>query len=166
MANDTNVVIMTGRPTRQAELQTSKNGRSFCKFALAVNLYNGVETSAHYFNWIAWGKTAEYFTSFINKGDLVIVEGEARQNIWTDKEGVTHYEVEFFASNVKLMRRKAVVDSLQPAVNEKSPVLASSAANGNGHDQSHSEASLPLDEKQPESNYVLDDGYNDDEVPF
>ncbi len=164
MGNDTNISVMTGRLARKPELQVTKNGKSMCHFTIAVNLYNGVDSSAHYFNWIAWGKTAEYVCGYIDKGDLVIAEGEARQRIWDDKDGNKHYEVEFSASSVKLIRRKVATD-VQP-VAEKAPVLATSSSNGHGHGDVSAEPVLPLDEKPPEGNYVLDDGYNDDEVPF
>lgn len=163
MRNDANISVMTGRLTRKPELQITKNGKAMCHFSLAVNLYNGVETTAHYFNWIAWGKTAEYVCEYIDKGDLVIAEGEARQRIWDDKDGNKHYEVEFSASSVKLLRRKIVANDQAPAA-EKAPVHAT--VSGNGHNGT-TEPSLPLDEKPnaSASEYILDDGYNDEE-PF
>ena len=39
----------------------------------------------------AWGKTAEFLGRYFSKGKSVVVEGDLRNNNYTDQNGVKHY---------------------------------------------------------------------------
>lgn len=56
-----------------------------------------------------WGKAAEVFASYADKGSLVSVEGELRSRRYDDKEGVTHYVTEVLCQQFNLLESKAAV---------------------------------------------------------
>jgi len=106
MANSLNVVVMTGRLTKDPEIAYTGGGTAYAKFGLAVNVYNGTENVANFFNWTAWGKSAEFVSNYTAKGDLLAVEGNARQNTYTDKNGANRSSIDFSVSRVSLLRKK------------------------------------------------------------
>ena len=47
----------------------------------------GTTKKANFFNMTAWGKTAEAMEKNVRKGTKIVVECEANQNSYTDKNG-------------------------------------------------------------------------------
>ena len=100
---DTNIVVLVGRLTKNAELSYANNGAAICKLSLAINLRKKVggewTEDAHFFD-IAYfsDKIAPYLT----KGKQIAVTGELRQHKW-EKDGVTRSKVEVVAENIQLL---------------------------------------------------------------
>jgi single-strand DNA-binding protein len=67
-----NVVILSGRLTRDIELQNSSK-TSYCKFTLAVNRQKKGESD--FIGCTAFGKTAELLSKHTKKGDMINVQG-------------------------------------------------------------------------------------------
>lgn len=93
-----NSVTLTGRTTREIELQESKNKVKYCRFALAVErrkLEGQDKPTVDFIQCIAFNKTAEVIQKFVKKGSKVLVIGELHQNNYKDKNGneTTSYTV-------------------------------------------------------------------------
>lgn len=81
-----NTVIMMGRLGRDIELKKTQNGKSYCRFSVAVN--NGNENGADWFTWTAWNAQAEFLAQYAKKGFGLYLQGYARMEQW-DEDGIT-----------------------------------------------------------------------------
>lgn len=82
--------IITGNLTRDPELRTTTNGRSICRFSVAVNrVYrdanNDQKEEVAYIDCAAWGALGEMINKYARKGSGVLVSGRLRQDNWEDK---------------------------------------------------------------------------------
>ncbi len=55
---------------------------------------------------VAWGKTAENCSQYLNKGSQVFVEGRIQTRKWQDQEGKDRYKTEIVAANVQFVGRR------------------------------------------------------------
>lgn len=81
--------IGTGRITKDIELQTTKTGREYAKFTVAVNRKkdkNG-EQKADFVDCTAWGNTAAFVQKYFKKGDGIVVEGRFESDTYDAKDG-------------------------------------------------------------------------------
>ncbi len=77
---------LIGRLTKEPEISVTTNGKSLCKFAVAVNRqFNRDETD--FFDCIAWGKTGEIIADHFDKGSQIALTGRAQQERWEGKDG-------------------------------------------------------------------------------
>ena len=99
-----NKVILLGRLTADPELRyTSGTNTPVCRFRLAVDRpyqMAGEDRQADFFNIVAWRNTAEFISKYFRKGVRVLVEGNLRNNVYEDNQGVRHYTVEVQAERV------------------------------------------------------------------
>ena len=106
MAADINHVVLVGRLTRDAELKSIASGQAVCKFSIAVNRSkkNGEqwEDEPNFFDVVLWGRRGEALHQYLNKGKLVGVDGELRQDRW-QQEGQNRSKVEIVANNIQLL---------------------------------------------------------------
>ena len=92
-----NKIILMGRLTKDPELRGAGNGAKVCKLSIAVNRTWKDKQSGEkneetdFFDCDVWGSTGETVGKYFRKGDMILVEGEARNNNWTDNSGVKHY---------------------------------------------------------------------------
>lgn len=90
-----NKVILIGNLTKDIELKQMQSGMVLTSFDLAVarafkNKQTG-EVETDFIRCQAWGKTAEFLGRYFSKGKSVVVEGDLRNNNYTDQNGVKHY---------------------------------------------------------------------------
>lgn len=90
-----NKIILIGNLTRDIELKQMQSGMVLTSFDLAVarafkNKQTG-EVETDFIRCQAWGKTAEFLGRYFSKGKSVVVEGDLRNNNYTDQNGVKHY---------------------------------------------------------------------------
>jgi single-strand DNA-binding protein len=106
MANDTNIVVLVGRLTRDAELKYTNSGMAVCRFSIANNKRkksgDGWVDSARFFDVVLWGKAGEAINQYLVKGKQVAIEGELEQDRW-EQEGKARSKVEVSAHNVQLL---------------------------------------------------------------
>lgn len=79
-----------GRLVKDAELKKTPSGTAVCTFTIAVNKDEKVkegEKDAWFFDCVAWGKKAEYISSYGKKGDAVAVTGAIRFKEYEGKNG-------------------------------------------------------------------------------
>lgn len=98
----------TIRLTKDGELRTSQTGKAVFTFSGACNrdFKKEGETDADFFNFIAFGKTAEIIDKYVHKGDkLLIKDAEVRNNNY-EKDGVKHYGTQFVVNAVEFIESK------------------------------------------------------------
>lgn len=87
--------LFLGRLSKDVELRATQSGKSVANFSIAVDTGYGENKKANFFNVVAFDKNADNIAKFFHKGDRIALETEAQQNVWTDKEGQKHYDVNF-----------------------------------------------------------------------
>ncbi len=99
-----NLVILTGRLTKDPELKHGSSGTAYCKFTLAVNRMKK-DDPADFIFCSAFGKTAELIAEYVKKGHQLGVQGRLQQDTYEkdgekiSKTGVTVDKIEFLESN-------------------------------------------------------------------
>ena len=111
-----NKAILMGRLTRDPQIKTTGSGIMYTNFSLAVNRRFAKENqqSADFINIIAWGKTAEFCTTYFKKGSQIGVVGRIQSRSYTDKDGKTVYATDVVAEEVYFADSKRD-SSQQPA---------------------------------------------------
>lgn len=145
MATDLNMVAVTGRLTRDAELKYSSGGMAFAKFSIAVNrrTKKGDQwvDEASFFECTIFGKTAESLNPYLTKAQKVAINGSLVQERW-EQDGQNRSKVGIIVNSLTLLGGK----------NES-------------HEQSKLQQSYQRPPAQPE--YLSDqDGFPDDGIPF
>lgn len=97
-----NKVILMGRMAADPETRYTQNNTAMTRFKIAVNrqIKQEGQPTADFFQITAWGKTAEFVQKYFTKGQQVLVEGNLRNNSWTDKDGNKRYSDDIHAEKV------------------------------------------------------------------
>lgn len=101
-----NSVKLSGRLTRDPELEQTPSGVPVASFALAVDRkFNRDE--ADFIPITAWRKTAEFVAKYFHKGQRVIIsEGRIRVTPYTDRDGNKRTRFEVVADEVEFGESK------------------------------------------------------------
>lgn len=95
-----NVCIM-GRLTRAPELRRTPNGTAVASFTLAVDRdIKGDEKKTDFIDCVAWKGTAEFVSSYFDKGRMAVVTGRIQSRNWEDNNGNKRTRVEVIADRV------------------------------------------------------------------
>lgn len=128
---NTNIVIVVGNLTGDAELKQTATGVSYIQFSIAVNKeqYNA-ETKAYdkktdYLNNLAiFGKRAEAVAPLMKKGTKLLVQESLHSNSY-EKNGTTVNSLELKVENLEFLKFATTIsDSDKEAVTEKIKVDA------------------------------------------
>jgi single-strand DNA-binding protein len=90
-----NIVIFQGRTTKDIELRYTGDNLAIGKFSIAVDTGYGDKKKTNFFNCTTFGKQAETMQKYVTKGQKILVECEALQNTYTDKNGNNVNTVDF-----------------------------------------------------------------------
>lgn len=148
-----NVIILTGRLTRDPELKFGQSGKAYSRFTLAVDrpMQKG---EADFINCVAFGKTAELIGEYLRKGRKAGVTGRLQMGRYeVNGEKRTSYDV--VVDNIEFLESKNAVDSMggyEPQ--DYAPSYSAPASNSNT-------SSKPVAKPQEEVPYE-----DDDEFPF
>lgn len=83
-----NKLILTGRLVRDCEISNTEFSTSYLRNSLAVkkNFKNkDGEYETDFYNFVAFGKTADYISNYCYKGDLVLLNGRLSMSKITDE---------------------------------------------------------------------------------
>lgn len=69
-----NYVGLMGRLTKDPELKQTSQGKSYCRFSIAVRK-EFVKDGVDFINCIAWEKTADLISNYFKKGDRILLQG-------------------------------------------------------------------------------------------
>ncbi|MCF2624691.1 single-stranded DNA-binding protein [Fusobacterium perfoetens] len=140
-----NLVILTGRLTRDPELKFGQSGKAYSRFSLAVDrpFQKG---EADFINCVAFGKTAELIGEYLRKGRKVGVQGRIQMNRYeVNGEKRTSYDV--LVDTVEFLESK----------------------NGTGEDSSYSSGNYNEGFQraaEPAKSAPVGNDFEDDEFPF
>lgn len=98
-----NLVILTGRLTKDPELRYTNSNKAVASFSIAV--HEGKD-KAIFVNCVAWEKTAELIDQYFKKGDGINVYGKLSVRQY-DKDGQKRTVTEVVVSGIEFpMARK------------------------------------------------------------
>ena len=99
-----NISILSGRLVYEVELKETDNGKKYLSTRIAVPR-NDKDKTTDFFNFRAWGNTAEFIAKYFKKGDPITVIGELRNSSYEKKDG-TKVETSFVeATKVEFVPR-------------------------------------------------------------
>ena len=86
-----NRAILVGRLARDPELRTTNSGMSACRFTVAVDRRGkSDDQTADFISCVAFGKTGETISQYLNKGRRIALEGRIRTGSY-EKDGIKRY---------------------------------------------------------------------------
>lgn len=101
--SDVNTIVLTGRPTKDAEVRYTQEQKPVAKFNLAVGR-RGEGTD--FISVTAFSKTAEFCEKYIRKGERIAVTGRIQTGSYTNKDGVKVYTTDVIADSITLLQPK------------------------------------------------------------
>lgn len=111
MNNLRNSVRLIGNLGANPEIKELNSGRKLAKASLATSdKYKDADgnqvTQTQWHNLVAWGKTADFFEKFLEKGIEVAVEGKIINKSYTDKDGSKKYISEINVNEILMLGSK------------------------------------------------------------
>lgn len=113
-----NSVNIIGRLTRDMSLKKTANGTSVISGAIAYNEVHGGENIAMFFDFAAYGRTAELIDTYFHKGDEIGLSGKLTQRTWTGRDGRKKSAVEIQVTEITFMRNDRNRAEVQKIVEE------------------------------------------------
>ena len=100
-----NKVMLIGNLGKDPEMRYTANGKAVTTFTLACNrTYNSPDgerrEETDWVDIVAWEKTAELCSQFLQKGRQAYVEGRLHTRSYEGQDGQKRYRTEVIASNV------------------------------------------------------------------
>ena len=94
--------VVSGRLTKDVEVAKTGNGNSVCSFSIAVDRRQseGQESTADFFNCVAWKGTADFLSSYAHKGDTVTAEYRLQTRTYKNKQGMDVHVTELVLDNI------------------------------------------------------------------
>ncbi|MBL3657803.1 single-stranded DNA-binding protein [Fulvivirga sediminis] len=148
-----NKVIIVGRLGKDPEVRHLESGASVANFPVATSEYykdrntgeRREQTEWH--NVVLWRGLADISEKYLNKGDMVYIEGKLRTRSW-EKDGITRYTTEIVGDNMTMLSPKGSNEG------GGNPASSSSAGGNSSYQQS----------SQPAADISMDD--DTDDLPF
>ncbi|MCB1188852.1 MAG: single-stranded DNA-binding protein [Leptospiraceae bacterium] len=113
-----NITIVDGNLTNDPELLKTVNGKSLCKFSIAV--HNGIVNNqsnsddVSYFDVDVWDKFAETCNDLLKKGSKAVIVGKLKQERWKAEDGTSRQKVKIIAQEIRFdssVFEKKVIDN-------------------------------------------------------
>ena len=119
-----NQSILLGRLTAPAEQLTTKNGKIFIKATIAVSVYRQTadgksEERTSFIPVTIFGRTAEVFLKYVQKGDMVHMVGRLDGNEWKTDSGEKRLSLSFVIEQLNLLPNERAKP--KPAAEVKRP---------------------------------------------
>ena len=111
-----NKVIMMGRLTRDPEVRYGgANNNAIARFSIAVDrrFKREGEPDADFFNCVAFGRTGEFVEKYLKKGTKIVIDGELRNNNYTNKDGQKVYGMDIVANTIEFAESKTSAQNYQ-----------------------------------------------------
>lgn len=106
-----NKIIMMGRLTRDPEIRYGgvNNDNAVARYTIAVDrrFKQEGQPQADFFNVVSFGKAAEFVEKYLRKGTKIVIEGELRNNDYTNKNGEKVYSIQIVTSQIEFAESKA-----------------------------------------------------------
>lgn len=100
-----NKVMLIGNLGKDPEMRYTANGKAVTTFSLACSRsYNATDgerrEETDWFDIVAWDKTAELCSQFLQKGRQAYIEGRLHTRSWEGQDGQKRYRTEVVAQSV------------------------------------------------------------------
>ncbi|MPQ44326.1 single-stranded DNA-binding protein [Clostridium tarantellae] len=101
-----NKVNLIGRVTKNIELSTYGEEGKYAKFFIAINEYNKnkKEKLTDFIQIVAWGNNAVFLSKYVNKGDLIGIEGKLKTKTY-NRDGMKKYSTEIHINHCDLIKK-------------------------------------------------------------
>ena len=101
-------VVIVGNLGRDPEMRYTSSGSAVAHFPVATNRRwtdadGNTQEETTWFRVTVWGRQAETCNQYLEKGRLVLADGEIRTSQYDDQQGVTRYSWELRANTVKFL---------------------------------------------------------------
>ncbi|MBF0715712.1 single-stranded DNA-binding protein [Gemelliphila palaticanis] len=103
-----NQVTLIGRLVKKPELRESEGGLNYLKATIAVqsNYKNkDGDYEVEFLEFTAFGKVAQNTAKYCDKGSLINLLGSLSNNVYKDKNGVTHYQMSLIANKINFLSK-------------------------------------------------------------
>lgn len=139
-----NKVIIVGRLGKDPEVRHLENGASVANFPVATSeVYKDRNTGerkeqTEWHNVVLWRGLADIAEKYLNKGDMVYIEGKLRTRSW-EKDGITRYTTEIVGDNMTMLSPKGSSEGtgmVSAPSNQQSSASTSQAADITIEDES------------------------------
>lgn len=101
-----NRVVLIGRLTKKPELRYTQGNVPNARFTMAVNrnfANQQGERQADFINCVAWRKTAETMTNYLDKGSLIAIEGRIQTGSYENQQGQRVYTTDIIVENFQFL---------------------------------------------------------------
>ena len=100
-----NVVIITGRITKDLEVRYTPSQMAVTSFTLAVDrpVKKGEEKQADFVRCTVFGKQAEMLEKWSRKGNRIAIEGRIQTGSYQNKNGEKVYTTDVIANRVEII---------------------------------------------------------------
>lgn len=117
-----NKVLLIGRITKAIELRYTQSGMAIVKFTLAINRETKKDET-DFINCVAYGKTAELISKYLDKGNQLAVEGRITTGSY-EKDGKKVYTTDVLVERIQFIetkKKEELTDTeiIQKAMNEQ-----------------------------------------------
>lgn len=99
-----NKYIATGNLVREPEIKYLGNGTALFKNAIAVKDDYKRDTT-HFFNFVAFGKTAETMANYLQKGSKILIEASLNQSSY-EKDGEKRTSIDLNVNRFEFLDSK------------------------------------------------------------
>lgn len=111
MKNLRNRVQLIGNVGKEPEVRSFESGKTMASFSIATSESyldaNGKRVNdTQWHKVIAWGKTANFVESYLDKGNRIALEGKLVHRSYNDKDGATKYITEVVVNEIVLLTAK------------------------------------------------------------
>ena len=108
-----NKVILVGHLGNKPEGRYTASGVSTATFSIATNevWLDSEKQKKEHTEWhsiVAWNKLADFSTEYLNKGQLIFVEGKLQTRTYKDKDDVQHWKTEIIANSITPLEWKSI----------------------------------------------------------
>lgn len=148
-----NKAIIVGRLGKDPEVRHLESGVAVASFPVATSENYKDRTTGErkevteWHNVVLWRGLAEVAEKYLNKGDMVYIEGKLRTRSW-EKEGVTRYTTEIVGDNMTMLTPKGSSGQSQEYVSEpmgsSAPKESSTSSNSELQQQDSDVDDLPF----------------------
>lgn len=124
-----NKVIIVGRLGKDPEVRHLENGATVANFSVATSeTYKDRNTGerreqTEWHNVVLWRGLADVAEKYLNKGEMVYIEGKLRTRSW-EKDGITRYTTEIVGDNMTMLSPKGSTDGMQQSAPQSNPAVA------------------------------------------
>jgi single-strand DNA-binding protein len=105
-----------GRLGKDPELNYTPNAKPVTKFSLAVDQGKGQDTL--WLTIVCWNELAERMHEYLQKGQLVFVQGRLVMRPYVDKTGAKRIAIEIIASTIQMLEKGTKVPAESESTEE------------------------------------------------